>query len=55
MKEHTPKDETGLFTKKVSRRNMLKTAGVGGIGVVIGASGFGGLLTLSESKGKGTN
>ncbi|WP_232732042.1 Dyp-type peroxidase domain-containing protein, partial [Bacillus sp. mrc49] len=53
MKENTPNDKIGLFTKKVSRRNMLKTAGVGGIGVVIGASGIGGLLTLSDSRAKG--
>lgn len=31
----------------------MKTAGVGGIGVAIGASGFGGLLTLSDQKAKG--
>ncbi|MGE7763389.1 iron uptake transporter deferrochelatase/peroxidase subunit [Peribacillus sp. NPDC097895] len=53
MKEKTPNDEIELFTKKVSRRNMLKTAGVGGIGVVVGASGLGGLLNLSDSKAKG--
>lgn len=52
MKEKTSNDETSLFSKKVSRRDMLKTAGIGGVGVVIGASGFGGMLSLSDSKAK---
>lgn len=53
MKEQISNDETSLFSKKVSRRDMLKTAGIGGVGVVIGASGLGGMLALSDSKAKG--
>ncbi|AZU60871.1 iron uptake transporter deferrochelatase/peroxidase subunit [Neobacillus mesonae] len=36
--------------KKISRRDVLKSAGIGGIGVLIGASGVGGLLSMTESK-----
>lgn len=35
---------------KISRRDVLKTAGVGGVGVLLGASGLGGILSISESK-----
>ncbi|WP_312473580.1 iron uptake transporter deferrochelatase/peroxidase subunit [Neobacillus sp.] len=38
----------------ISRRDMLKTAGVGGIGVLIGASGLGGLMSITESKASST-
>lgn len=43
-------EKSPLVGKKFSRRDMLKTAGVGGIGVLIGASGIGGLLSISENK-----
>ncbi|MFB5198235.1 iron uptake transporter deferrochelatase/peroxidase subunit [Neobacillus sp. KR4-4] len=43
-------DESSVIGKKISRRNILKTAGVGGVGVILGASGLGGLLSISESK-----
>jgi deferrochelatase/peroxidase EfeB len=39
-----------LEVKKISRRDILKTAGVGGVGVLIGASGIGGLLSITEGK-----
>lgn len=34
-----------LFKKNISRRDVLKTVGIGGAGIVLGASGFGGVLT----------
>lgn len=37
--------EQSIFTKEVSRRNVLKTAGIGGAGIILGASGLGGALT----------
>jgi deferrochelatase/peroxidase EfeB len=43
-------DESVLSGAKISRRDILKTAGVGGVGVLIGASGLGGILSLKESK-----
>ncbi|WP_081799328.1 iron uptake transporter deferrochelatase/peroxidase subunit [Neobacillus jeddahensis] len=39
----------------MSRRDILKTAGVGGVGVILGASGLGGILTLNESKAATSN
>lgn len=42
--------ESPAIGKKISRRDILKTAGVGGVGVILGASGLGGLLSISESK-----
>ncbi|WP_462408758.1 iron uptake transporter deferrochelatase/peroxidase subunit [Neobacillus sp. Marseille-QA0830] len=49
--------ETNIFDalneKKVSRRNILKTAGIGGVGVLLGASGLGGVMAVTE--GKATN
>ncbi|WP_338449710.1 iron uptake transporter deferrochelatase/peroxidase subunit [Niallia oryzisoli] len=47
----TEKDTT-IFSKKVSRRNMLKTAGASGFGVLVGASGLGGFLSLTEAAEK---
>ncbi|MBV7506345.1 deferrochelatase/peroxidase EfeB [Bacillus sp. sid0103] len=43
-------DESSTIGKKLSRRDILKTAGVGGVGVILGASGLGGLLSITESK-----
>ena len=40
--------ETSIFEKKVSRRGVLKAAGIGGVGAVLGASGLGGVLALSD-------
>jgi deferrochelatase/peroxidase EfeB len=42
-------EESSLLSKKISRRNMLKTAGAGGIGVLMGASGLVGVLSLTEA------
>lgn len=42
-------EKTSESIVKMSRRDMLKTAGVGGVGVLIGASGLGGLLALAEN------
>ncbi|GHI00262.1 iron uptake transporter deferrochelatase/peroxidase subunit [Neobacillus kokaensis] len=47
-------EKSSTETKKISRRDVLKTAGIGGIGVLIGASGFGGLLSITESKATDT-
>ncbi|MFK9095446.1 iron uptake transporter deferrochelatase/peroxidase subunit [Bacillus salipaludis] len=41
-------DNSVLNGTKISRRDILKTAGVGGVGVILGASGLGGLLSLKE-------
>ncbi|MCQ6282445.1 iron uptake transporter deferrochelatase/peroxidase subunit [Bacillus sp. EB600] len=41
---------SSLLDQKISRRSILKTAGIGGIGIVLGASGMGGLLSLTEKK-----
>ncbi|MEH7075580.1 iron uptake transporter deferrochelatase/peroxidase subunit [Neobacillus drentensis] len=43
-------DKSSDIGKKISRRDILKTAGVGGVGVILGASGLGGLLSITESK-----
>ncbi|MGG3468366.1 iron uptake transporter deferrochelatase/peroxidase subunit [Neobacillus pocheonensis] len=40
---------------KISRRDVLKTAGVGGVGMLLGASGFSGLMSITESKATGKN
>ncbi|MFD0051833.1 iron uptake transporter deferrochelatase/peroxidase subunit [Actinomycetes bacterium NPDC127524] len=58
--EQTP-HEPSLLNKKFTRRDMLKTAGAGGVGVLIGASGLGGILSLANAEadrsqaGKGTD
>ncbi|MBY0121341.1 iron uptake transporter deferrochelatase/peroxidase subunit [Bacillus sp. S/N-304-OC-R1] len=36
---------TSILNKAVSRRNILKAAGIGGVGLVLGATGMGGVLT----------
>ncbi|MDQ0220247.1 deferrochelatase/peroxidase EfeB [Peribacillus cavernae] len=48
-KPQSSTEESSIFDKKVSRRNVLKTAGAGGVGMLIGASGIGGLLSLSDT------
>ncbi|WP_160723911.1 iron uptake transporter deferrochelatase/peroxidase subunit [Bacillus sp. USDA818B3_A] len=48
-----PNSLEALTEKKVSRRDILKTAGIGGVGVILGASGLGGVLSLKESKAAG--
>ncbi|MBT2654784.1 deferrochelatase/peroxidase EfeB [Bacillus sp. ISL-18] len=50
---NNPANLEGLAEKKVSRRDILKTAGIGGVGVILGASGLGSVLTLKESKASG--
>lgn len=42
-------DKKSLLEKSMSRRSLLKSAGIGGMGVVIGASGLGGVLTATDS------
>lgn len=41
--------DSSLLTKKISRRDILKTAGIGGLGIAVGASALGGLLAVSDS------
>ncbi|MBO0960661.1 deferrochelatase/peroxidase EfeB [Neobacillus sp. MM2021_6] len=49
MTENTnTQNDSVLKGTKISRRDILKTAGVGGVGVILGASGLGGLLSLKE-------
>ncbi|WP_223589665.1 iron uptake transporter deferrochelatase/peroxidase subunit [Neobacillus bataviensis] len=36
--------------RKISRRDVLKTAGIGGVGMLLGASGLGGIMSITESK-----
>lgn len=42
-------ESASLLSKKVTRRDMLKTAGIGGVGVLIGAAGIGGVMSLSTA------
>lgn len=42
-------ESASLLSKKVSRRDMLKTAGIGGVGILIGAAGIGGVMSLSTA------
>lgn len=51
MNPKTP-DQPVVIEKKFSRRDMLKTAGVGGVGALLGASGLEGLLAISENNTK---
>ncbi|WP_019121463.1 iron uptake transporter deferrochelatase/peroxidase subunit [Brevibacillus massiliensis] len=43
-----------FLTQPISRRNMLKLAGIGGIGALVGASGMGGVLALTQASGSGS-
>jgi len=42
-------DSPSLLSKKVTRRDMIKTAGIGGVGVLIGATGIGSVLSLPNA------
>lgn len=42
-------NDPSFFKKKFSRRDVLKTAGIGGLGAVVGASGLGSILAASDS------
>ena len=37
-----------LLSKQVSRRNVLKGAGIGGVGLFLGATGMGGVLSMAD-------
>lgn len=41
--------ERGEIVRPVSRREVLKMAGIGGVGVILGASGLGGILSVAET------
>ena len=41
---------SSLLETKITRRNLLKTAGIGGAGIVIGASGLGGVMAAMGAK-----
>lgn len=38
-----------LLSKQVSRRNVLKGAGIGGVGLLLGATGMGGVLSMADA------
>ncbi|WP_053374157.1 iron uptake transporter deferrochelatase/peroxidase subunit [Paenibacillus sp. FJAT-27812] len=38
----------GIIDKKISRRDLLRMAGVGGAGLLLGATGMGGLFSVQE-------
>lgn len=40
----------GFFDKPLSRRDILKLAGVGGAGLLLGAGGVGGIVAAQASK-----
>ncbi|MGG1676301.1 iron uptake transporter deferrochelatase/peroxidase subunit [Neobacillus sp. NRS-1170] len=50
---NNPNSVEAQKANKISRRDVLKTAGVGGVGILLGASGFGGLMSITESKATG--
>lgn len=54
-KNTNSQEEAVLQQAKISRRDILKTAGVGGVGIILGASGLGGLLSLKEGKAATTD
>lgn len=54
MTTNTTNSLETLSEKKVSRRDILKTAGIGGVGVILGASGLGGILSIQEGKASST-
>lgn len=47
-KEQLEQEEKTIFDKQITRRKMLKATGIGGLGVLIGASGVGSLLSLTD-------
>ncbi|WHY78720.1 iron uptake transporter deferrochelatase/peroxidase subunit [Neobacillus sp. WH10] len=56
MTKHTnTQKDLAINGAKISRRDILKTAGVGGVGVILGASGLGGLLSLKEGNAAATD
>ncbi len=42
-------NDSTFFKKQITRRNLLKSAGIGGAGMVIGASGLGGILSAADA------
>jgi deferrochelatase/peroxidase EfeB len=42
-------EESTLLKKQISRRDILKAAGAGGIGVILGATGVGGVMAVADS------
>lgn len=43
-------NEKGILKKSISRRDLLRLAGIGGAGLLFGGAGVGGLLSAGESK-----
>lgn len=48
MPNETKREKENLLEKNVSRRDILKSAGIGGLGVLIGASGLGGVMAAAD-------
>lgn len=42
-------EKDALLSKQVSRRDVLKGAGIGGVGILLGATGVGGVLSLADA------
>jgi deferrochelatase/peroxidase EfeB len=48
MSELDKKEMTSIFKKQVSRRDILKAAGIGGVGMLLGATGVGSAFALAD-------
>lgn len=48
MTERNQQEMTSLLKKQVSRRDVLKAAGIGGVGMLLGATGVGGAIALAD-------
>lgn len=48
MSELDKQEMTSLLKKQVSRRDVLKAAGIGGVGMLLGATGVGGAFALAD-------
>lgn len=42
---------SGILDKSISRRDLLRMAGIGGAGLILGAAGVGGVLTAQDRNG----
>ncbi|WP_020156512.1 iron uptake transporter deferrochelatase/peroxidase subunit [Caldibacillus debilis] len=48
MAEPDKQEFTSIMKKQVSRRDVLKAAGIGGVGILLGAAGVGGAFALAD-------
>ncbi|MFD2444954.1 iron uptake transporter deferrochelatase/peroxidase subunit [Bacillus sp. CGMCC 1.16607] len=49
MSEIKREEDSNLLKKQISRREILKAAGIGGVGVLLGAAGVGGALAVADT------